>query len=73
MVFTRNVLDQIREDVEFITLPSWLEKIPSGFGGAGHGKLKADHWRTACVVNMVITLVRLWGVVGASSEELEVL
>ena len=73
MVFTRDVLDLIRKDVESTTLPSWLEKIPSGFGGAGHGKLKADHWRTACVVNMVVTLVRLWGAPSASSDKLEVL
>ncbi|TFY53450.1 hypothetical protein EVJ58_g9445 [Rhodofomes roseus] len=34
-----------------------------------HGKLKADHWRTVCTINMVITLTRLWGSVNASAAE----
>ncbi|RPD78144.1 hypothetical protein L226DRAFT_567826 [Lentinus tigrinus ALCF2SS1-7] len=56
-----------------MTLPSWLEKVPSTFGTKGHGKLKADHWRTVSTVNLVITLVRWWGTVNATPEELEAL
>ena len=42
---------------------------PANFGSAGFGKLKADHWRTICTINMVITLGRLWGSTNASAEE----
>ncbi|KAI1785656.1 hypothetical protein LXA43DRAFT_899280 [Ganoderma leucocontextum] len=73
LVFTREVLEQVRQDIESTTLPSWIEKAPSNFGSAGQGKLKADHWRTVCTINMVITLVRLWGTARSSFEEIEAL
>lgn len=56
-----------------MTLPSWLEKPPGNIGSAGHGKLKADQWRTLCTVHMVITLGRLWGHKEATQEEGHVL
>ncbi|KAI0373837.1 hypothetical protein BV20DRAFT_1033714 [Pilatotrama ljubarskyi] len=68
-VFTNDVLQRLREDIASTILPSWLEKPPSNFGSAGHGKLKADGWRTVCSVHMVLTLVRLWGSSGSSAEE----
>lgn len=60
-VFTGSVLNSLRHDIQEVYLPSWLEKPPSNIGEAGHGKLKADHWRTLCTVYLVITLGRLWG------------
>ncbi|KAI1783119.1 hypothetical protein LXA43DRAFT_904217 [Ganoderma leucocontextum] len=72
-IFTRDVLDVVRQDIQATVLPSWIEKVPSNFGSPGHGKLKADHWRTVCTINLVITLVRLWGTVRSSAEEVEVL
>ncbi|KAI9068777.1 hypothetical protein FKP32DRAFT_1560994 [Trametes sanguinea] len=60
-VFTEDVLKQVREDITSIQLPTWMEKPPSNFGSAAHGKLKADAWRTVCSVHLIITLVRLWG------------
>ncbi len=38
-----------------------MQRAPKNFGSLSHGKLKADQWRTVCLVNLVITLVRLWG------------
>ncbi|RPD57896.1 hypothetical protein L226DRAFT_474387 [Lentinus tigrinus ALCF2SS1-7] len=64
---------QIQEDISATIVPSWLEKVPSTFGTAKGGKLKADHWRTACTVNAVITLVRRWGTANSDPEELEAL
>ena len=72
-IFTAEVLAQVQNDIEATVLPSWLEKVPKKFGTAGHGKLKADHWRSACIVNLVITLVRLWGTPQASGDELDAL
>ncbi|KAH9850596.1 hypothetical protein C2E23DRAFT_734560 [Lenzites betulinus] len=68
-VFSGNVLEAIRGDIRAAHLPSWLSKPPATFGSASHGKLKADHWRTVCTVNMVITLVRLWGTASSTEHE----
>ncbi|TBU28219.1 hypothetical protein BD311DRAFT_663831 [Dichomitus squalens] len=59
-VLTPEVINQLRHDLQNTYLPSWLERPPVNFGSASHGKLKADHWRTVCTINMVITLVRIW-------------
>ena len=72
-VFTSEVLWKVREDIVNVTLPSWIERPPSNFGSAGHGKLKADEWRTVCTIHMTLALVRLWGVSDASTEERAVL
>ncbi|KAI0666358.1 hypothetical protein C8Q78DRAFT_933152, partial [Trametes maxima] len=68
-VFSGVVLDAIRADIQALYMPSWLPKPPRRFGNASHGKLSADQWRTACTVNMVIMLGRLWGVTSATDEE----
>ena len=59
-VLMPEVIQQLRSDILATYLPSWMERPPVNFGSAAHGKLKADHWRTVCTVNMVITLVRIW-------------
>lgn len=41
--------------------PSWLDRAPFNLGSTKHGKMGADQWRTTCTVDLVITLVRLWG------------
>ena len=54
-------------------VPTWIEKPPSNFGEASHGSLKADQWRTVCTIHMVLTLVRLWGIKTATTEQRTVL
>ncbi|KAI0658048.1 hypothetical protein C8Q70DRAFT_1045994 [Cubamyces menziesii] len=68
-IFSSQVLEAIRKDIASVTLPSWLPRPPQNLGSASHGKLKADHWCTACTVNMVITLVRLWSDPSATQDE----
>ena len=68
-VFSSKVLDLIRKDIAAVMVPSWVEKPPSNFGSAMHGKLKVDHWRTVCTIYMVITLTLLWG--GATATDVE--
>ncbi|KAI9064521.1 hypothetical protein FKP32DRAFT_1611124 [Trametes sanguinea] len=72
-LFDAKILQEVRHDITSTILPSWMEKPPRNFGSAAHGKLKADQWRTIGTVNLVITLVRIWGSSGASDEEREVL
>ena len=68
-VITQDIIDVIRADIEKTVLPSWIERPPKNFGSASHGKLKADQWRTVCTINLTITLVRLWGVTGATERD----
>nr|VWO97532.1 Adenylate cyclase (EC (ATP pyrophosphate-lyase) (Adenylyl cyclase) [Ganoderma boninense] len=67
--FTSDVLKHLRRVIAETVLPSWVEKPPSNFGSASHGKLKADHWRTLCTIHMVLTLIPLWGQAAASTEQ----
>jgi hypothetical protein len=64
-----DLLHKIHSDMASTTLPSWMEPAPPNFGYPGHGKLKADQWRTVCSVNLVITLVRAWGIPSASDHD----
>ncbi|KAI0644124.1 hypothetical protein C8Q79DRAFT_870873, partial [Trametes meyenii] len=68
-LFSGDVLNAIRSDISSTYLPSWMPNPPRNFGSASHGKLKADLWRTVCTVNLVITLVRLWGSTSSTAQE----
>ncbi|KAI0362926.1 hypothetical protein BV20DRAFT_1074530 [Pilatotrama ljubarskyi] len=59
-ILTPDIIRVLRSDMASTYLPSWIERPPANFGSPSHGKLKADHWRTICTINMVITLVRVW-------------
>jgi len=56
-----NTVREIQVDISKTDLPSWITKPPSDVGTAKCGKLNADQWRTLCTINLVVTLVRLWG------------
>lgn len=56
-----------------MTLPSWVARAPRNLGSPGHGKLKADQWRTACLINLVIMLCRLWGSNDAGERDVALL
>jgi hypothetical protein len=53
--------------------PTWLARAPKNFGSKTHGKLKADQWRTVCLVNLPITLIRLWGWAGCPERDQNIL
>lgn len=56
-----NVLAQIWKDNDKIILPSWIGHLPPCIGSSQHGKLSADQYRTVCSINLVTTLIRVWG------------
>ncbi len=60
-ILNGSTLDEIRNDIQSISVPSWIERPPPNFGSPSHGKLKADTWRTLFTVHLSITLVHLWG------------
>jgi Domain of unknown function (DUF4218) len=61
VILDATVLAEIWKDIRRTTLPSWLGSPPKKLGSKAQGKLSADGWRTFCTINLVITLVRLWG------------
>ncbi|KAI0055727.1 hypothetical protein BV25DRAFT_1873038 [Artomyces pyxidatus] len=61
VVLGRTTLSQIHHDMSITVLPSWVDPAPKDFGLKSRGKLSADQWRTGCTINLVITLIRLWG------------
>lgn len=68
-IMTSEVVERIRADIRATYLPSWIERPPLNFGSPSHGKLKADHWRTVCTINLVITLVQVWSSSAATEGE----
>lgn len=60
-VLGKKTLQEIRDDMGRITLPSWFTPAPKRPGEAMWGRFKADEWKSFCTVNLPITLTRLWG------------
>ncbi|KAI6036197.1 hypothetical protein BKA83DRAFT_118693, partial [Pisolithus microcarpus] len=60
-ILHKGILEEIWADMNQTMLPSWMARAPRNLGSPNQGYIKADQWRTACDVNLVITLIRLWG------------
>lgn len=60
-VIGRTILKAIADDAARMELPSWVTPAPSSLGAAKGGSLTADQWRAVCSINLVVTLVRIWG------------
>ncbi|KAL1944059.1 hypothetical protein VTO73DRAFT_3877 [Trametes versicolor] len=56
----RDTLDAYVEDRSRMELPSWVNAPPAAFGTTQHGKLSADQWRTLCIINLPVSLIRTW-------------
>jgi hypothetical protein len=63
----------IHEDIERISLPSWIGRVPSDLGSASHGGLSQDALRTTVTVVLVSSLVRIWGPQPPGSRERQLL
>ena len=61
VVLGRLTLAEVWIDMSKTTLLSWIGRAPPKLGDGRHGKLSADQWQTACTVNLIVTLVCLWG------------
>ncbi len=53
----RHIQSVIRDTVT----PSWISTVPSNYGEASAGSIKADEWRVLSTVFLPIALVTLWG------------
>ncbi|KAI0351849.1 hypothetical protein OH77DRAFT_1498274 [Trametes cingulata] len=56
----KDTLRAYMEDRSRMELPSWVNAPPLAFGTKQHGKLSADQWRSLCVINLPVTLIRTW-------------
>ncbi|KAI0649617.1 hypothetical protein C8Q79DRAFT_901919, partial [Trametes meyenii] len=63
-----DTLQQIRDDMSATIYPSYLGQPPKEVGSASAGSLSADQWRTFCLVNLPITLTRIWSSVDTSER-----
>ncbi len=73
VVLGRVTLAEVWVDMSKTTLPSWIGRVPPRLGDGRHGKLTADQWCTACTINLVITLVRLWGLKSPNDRHYQML
>ncbi|KAG2104620.1 hypothetical protein BD769DRAFT_1676228 [Suillus cothurnatus] len=69
VILHNGILQEVWSDMSKTRIPSWLNRAPANFGHASHSKIKADQWQTVCLVNLVITLCRLWGTPKADENE----
>ncbi|RXW14134.1 hypothetical protein EST38_g11717 [Candolleomyces aberdarensis] len=60
-ILGRTVLKEIRRDMQTINRPSWQPNGPRWPGEAKFGKFTAAQWKSFCLINLPITLTRLWG------------
>lgn len=67
------MLAEVRADMERTRLPTWVSRADSNPGEASRGKLSADKWRSLCLINLPITLIRLWGSEPKSSRNRQLL
>lgn len=56
---TKQALQQIQAGIAETLRPSWQQTLPSNFGSAEHGKLKADQWRTSFEFDLPVSLVQI--------------
>ena len=51
---------RIHKVVRDTNTPSWVNSVPSAFGDASTGTLKADEWCTMITIYLPIALISLW-------------
>ncbi len=74
-VIGKDTLSEVWRDMEprRMELPTWVTPAPSNLGAPKVGKLTADQWRATCTIHLVVTLVRLWGVMDPTSRHYQML
>ena len=62
------LISRIWEDNDRMSLPSWIGRLPPRIGSSQHGKLSADQFRVACTINLVTSLIPIWGIAPEGSK-----
>jgi hypothetical protein len=58
---TLETMRYIQHVIKSTVTPSWINSVPSNYGEASAGTIKADEWRILSTVYLPIALVTLWG------------
>lgn len=72
---TKKELGKLQSDISSVTRPLYRQGPPSTLGSAGHGKLKADQWKTCMEFDIPVSIAQHWSKEtcqpGHSAEEFE--
>lgn len=60
-IATPEVMQCIKTVLVETATPSWIGSVPSNFGDAAAGTIKADEWRTLATIYLPLALISLWG------------
>lgn len=60
-ICTVETIRHIQYVIKNTCTPSWINSVPSNYGEASAGSIKADEWRILSTVYLPIALVTLWG------------
>lgn len=72
---SQSLLARVRSAIKEVVKPTWIDSIPSSFGSAKAGHLKADQWRTLWTIYIPLALISLWvpgmPTVASNAQEME--
>ena len=57
---TKQELKLLHKDIDSIIRPEYRQAPPQDLGNPGHGKLKADQWKTCIEFDIPVTVAQLW-------------
>ena len=61
VVLGKDIMEMVKADMTATLYPSFLKQAPPDVRSASVGTLSAEQWCTFCMINLVVTLVRIWG------------
>jgi hypothetical protein len=57
---TKCELKKLQQDITQTNRPEYCQGPPANLGSPGHGKLKADQWRTCIEFDIPVSVAQLW-------------
>ena len=57
---TKRELEKLQQDIKGTSRPEHCQGPPLNLGSPGHGKLKADQWRTCIEFDIPVSVAQLW-------------
>ena len=57
---TKQELKLLQKDIDSIIRPEYRQAPPRDLGNPGHGKLKADQWKTCIEFDIPVSVAQLW-------------
>lgn len=57
---TKRELRKLQQDITQTNRPEYCQGPPGNLGSPGHGKLKADQWRTCIEFDIPVSVAQLW-------------